>query len=88
MVLSNINAGNEKWDHAAAVRKAMVHAGIQKTPAYCMIMLDIISKTTGMSLKTNSYLDLKCTLIAVGRVDYVRLICFRFISIFFLRLSV
>ncbi|XP_050380553.1 putative pentatricopeptide repeat-containing protein At1g10330 [Argentina anserina] len=37
LVLSNINAGNERWDHAAAVRKEMVHAGIQKSPAYSMI---------------------------------------------------
>lgn len=37
VVLSNINAGKERWDHAAAMRKTMVHAGIQKIPAYSMI---------------------------------------------------
>ncbi|XP_062009435.1 putative pentatricopeptide repeat-containing protein At1g10330 isoform X5 [Rosa rugosa] len=37
LVLSNIYAGNERWDHAAAVRKEMVHAGLQKIPAFSMI---------------------------------------------------
>ncbi|TQE01533.1 hypothetical protein C1H46_012896 [Malus baccata] len=34
VVLSNINAGKERWDLAAAARKAMVDAGIRKIPAY------------------------------------------------------
>ncbi|CAN6701987.1 unnamed protein product [Malus baccata var. baccata] len=37
VVLSNINAGKERWDLAAAVRKTMVDAGIRKIPAYSMI---------------------------------------------------
>jgi hypothetical protein len=36
-VLSNINAGMERWDHAADLRKAMVVAGIQKIPAYSLV---------------------------------------------------
>ncbi|CAL8139403.1 unnamed protein product [Prunus armeniaca] len=37
VVLSSINAGTERWDRAAAVRQAMVHAGIRKIPAYSVI---------------------------------------------------
>jgi pentatricopeptide repeat protein len=37
VVLSNINAGMERWDHAADLRKAMVVAGIQKIPAYSLV---------------------------------------------------
>ncbi|XP_057799261.1 putative pentatricopeptide repeat-containing protein At1g10330 [Salvia miltiorrhiza] len=33
VLLSSIYAGAEIWDHAAALRKAMVHAGIRKVPA-------------------------------------------------------
>lgn len=36
VLLSSIYAGAEIWDHAAALRKAMVHAGIQKVPAISM----------------------------------------------------
>ncbi|KAG6390953.1 hypothetical protein SASPL_148699 [Salvia splendens] len=36
VLLSNIYAGAEIWDHAAAWRKTMVHAGIQKIPAISM----------------------------------------------------
>ena len=39
VVLSNINAGMERWDHAANLRKAMVVSGIQKIPAYSLIDL-------------------------------------------------
>ncbi|KAK6158630.1 hypothetical protein DH2020_005944 [Rehmannia glutinosa] len=34
VLLSSIYAGAEIWDHAAALRKAMAHAGIQKVPAF------------------------------------------------------
>ncbi|XP_051151466.1 putative pentatricopeptide repeat-containing protein At1g10330 [Andrographis paniculata] len=34
VLLSSIYAEAEKWDHAAALRKAMAHAGIQKVPAF------------------------------------------------------
>ncbi|KAL7000068.1 hypothetical protein U1Q18_001218 [Sarracenia purpurea var. burkii] len=37
VLLSTIYAGAEMWDRAAALRKAMVEAGIQKVPAYSMI---------------------------------------------------
>ncbi|XP_015578246.1 putative pentatricopeptide repeat-containing protein At1g10330 [Ricinus communis] len=37
VLLSNINAGLEKWSVAADVRKAMVEAGISKVPAYSLI---------------------------------------------------
>ncbi|KAF3950494.1 hypothetical protein CMV_023762 [Castanea mollissima] len=37
MVLSNINAGVERWDHATDFRKAMAVAGIQKIPAYSLM---------------------------------------------------
>ncbi|KAL8488424.1 hypothetical protein ACS0TY_024629 [Phlomoides rotata] len=36
VLLSSIYAGAEIWDHAAALRKAMAHAGIQKIPAFSM----------------------------------------------------
>ncbi|PIN02593.1 hypothetical protein CDL12_24887 [Handroanthus impetiginosus] len=36
VLLSSIYAGAEIWDRAAALRKAMVHAGIQKVPAFSM----------------------------------------------------
>lgn len=36
VVLSSIYAGAERWDHAAALRKAMVNAGIRKVPAISM----------------------------------------------------
>ncbi|XP_047972373.1 putative pentatricopeptide repeat-containing protein At1g10330 [Salvia hispanica] len=36
VLLSSIYAGAEIWDHAAALRKAMVHAGIHKIPAISM----------------------------------------------------
>lgn len=36
VLLSSIYAGAEIWDNAAALRKAMVHAGIQKVPAFSM----------------------------------------------------
>nr|POF00023.1 putative pentatricopeptide repeat-containing protein [Quercus suber] len=39
VVLSNINAGVERWDHATDFRKAMAVAGIQKIPAYSLIEL-------------------------------------------------
>lgn len=37
VVLSNINAGMERWDHAAHLRKLMLNDGIRKTPAYSMV---------------------------------------------------
>ncbi|KAA8524711.1 hypothetical protein F0562_011134 [Nyssa sinensis] len=37
VLLSTIFAGAERWDHAAALRKAMVQAGIRKIPAYSLI---------------------------------------------------
>ncbi|KAM7498324.1 hypothetical protein LguiA_022738 [Lonicera macranthoides] len=37
VLMSSIYAGAERWDRAAALRKAMVDAGIQKIPAYSMI---------------------------------------------------
>lgn len=42
VVLSNINAGMERWDSAATLRKMMVDAGIRKIPAYSMIALNQI----------------------------------------------
>ncbi|KAL3818407.1 hypothetical protein ACJIZ3_004312 [Penstemon smallii] len=36
VLLSSIYAGAEIWDHAAALRSEMVHAGIQKVPAFSM----------------------------------------------------
>ncbi|XP_062096803.1 putative pentatricopeptide repeat-containing protein At1g10330 [Humulus lupulus] len=35
--LSNINANMQKWDHAAGFRKMMLHACIQKVPAFSVI---------------------------------------------------
>ncbi|KAM4110681.1 hypothetical protein ACJW30_05G010100 [Castanea mollissima] len=37
MVLSNINAEVERWDHATDFRKVMTVAGIQKIPAYSLM---------------------------------------------------
>nr|GMD25902.1 putative pentatricopeptide repeat-containing protein At1g10330 [Ipomoea batatas] len=37
VLLSSIYAGAERWDHAAALRKAMVDAGVDKIPAYSVI---------------------------------------------------
>ena len=37
VVLSNINADMKRWDRAADLRKMMLNAGIQKTPAYSVI---------------------------------------------------
>lgn len=42
VALSNINAGMEKWDSAATLRKMMVDVGIRKIPAYSMIALNQI----------------------------------------------
>ena len=35
--LSSIYAGAERWDHAAALRKAMLDAGIHKVPAHSLV---------------------------------------------------
>ncbi|RAL37456.1 unnamed protein product [Cuscuta campestris] len=37
VLLSSIYAGAERWDHAAALRRAMVDAGIEKIPAFSVI---------------------------------------------------
>ncbi|KAJ7960550.1 putative Pentatricopeptide repeat-containing protein [Quillaja saponaria] len=39
VLLSNTNAGVERWDYAAALRKDMVDAGILKIPAYSSVYL-------------------------------------------------
>lgn len=39
VILSNINAAMERWDHAATLRNMMVDAGIRKIPAYSRIDL-------------------------------------------------
>lgn len=37
VVLSNINAAVQRWDHAAELRKIMLKAGLEKTPAYSIV---------------------------------------------------
>ncbi|KAI9093233.1 hypothetical protein K1719_027247 [Acacia pycnantha] len=39
VLLSSINADKERWDHAADMRKEMVHIGIQKIPAFSVVHL-------------------------------------------------